>query len=94
MLRRRLAVGLGVAVCAATLATATSLPSATAADEKAAASEIGVTPTEVRIAVIADVDTPLAPGAYAGARDAVQGFAKYINKQGGLAGRKVVVDCV
>ena len=92
MLRRRLAVGLGVAVSAATLATATSLPSATAADEKATASEIGVTPTELRIAVIADVDTPLAPGAYAGARDAVQGFAKYINKKGGLAGRKVVVD--
>ena len=77
---------------AATFTTVTSLPSATAADGKPTASEIGVTPTEVRIAVIADVDTPLAPGAYAGARDAVQGFAKYINKQGGLAGRKVVVD--
>ena len=42
--------------------------------------------------MIADVDTPLAPGVYAGARDAVQGFAKYINQQGGFAGRKVVVD--
>ncbi len=92
MIRRRLAVGLGAAFCVATVATATALPSATAADEKATASEIGVTPTEVRIAVIADVDTPLAPGAYAGARDAVQGFGTYINKQGGLAGRKVVVD--
>jgi hypothetical protein len=92
VIRRRLAVALGVACCAATFATVTSLPSATAAGEKPTSSEIGVTPTEVRIAVIADVDTPLAPGAYAGARDAVQGFAKYINKQGGLAGRKVVVD--
>ncbi|HEY3670514.1 MAG TPA: ABC transporter substrate-binding protein [Acidimicrobiia bacterium] len=65
-----------------------------AAAEKPTASEIGVTPTEIRIAVIADVDTPLAPGAYAGARDAVQGFGKYINAQGGLAGRKVVVDFI
>jgi Periplasmic binding protein len=90
--RRRLVVGVVLAVCAATLTASTSVPTATAADEKPAASEIGVTPTEIRIAVIADVDTPLAPGAYAGARDAVQGFAKYMNKQGGLAGRKVVVD--
>ena len=34
------------------------------------------------------------PGAYAGARDAVQAFGKYINGQGGLAGRKVVVDFI
>ena len=87
--RRRLVVGVVVAFSAATVLTATS---ALAADAKPTASEIGVTPTEIRIAVIADVDTPLAPGAYAGARDAVQGFAKYMNQQGGLAGRKVVVD--
>jgi hypothetical protein len=80
-----------VAFSAATFITATSVLPATAA-EKPAASEIGVTPTELHIAVIADVDTPLAPGAYAGARDAVEGFGKYINQQGGLAGRKVVVD--
>jgi Periplasmic binding protein len=56
------------------------------------ATEVGVTPTELRIGVIADVDTPLAPGAYKGARDAVIGWGNYINKHGGLAGRKVVVD--
>jgi hypothetical protein len=89
--RRRLVVGVAVAFSAATFITATSVLPATAA-EKPAASEIGVTPTELHIAVIADVDTPLAPGAYAGARDAVEGFGKYINQQGGLAGRKVVVD--
>ena len=44
--------------------------------------------------MIADVDTPLAPGAYAGARDAVQAWGKYINSQGGLAGRKVAVDFI
>ena len=88
----RLAVGVVAALCAATVTSATSVLPASAADEKPTASEIGVSPTEIGIAVIADVDTPLAPGAYAGARDAVQGFAKYINQKGGLAGRKVVVD--
>lgn len=89
MNHRRLVVGVVVAFCAATFATASA---AIAADAKPTATEIGVTPTELHIAVIADVDTPLAPGAYAGARDAVEGFAKFINQQGGLAGRKVVVD--
>jgi hypothetical protein len=82
------------AFCVASVGLVTSAPGAAAAEEKPTATEIGVTPTELRIAVIADVDTPLAPGAYAGARDAVQGFAKYINGQGGLAGRKVVVDFI
>jgi ABC-type branched-subunit amino acid transport system substrate-binding protein len=60
--------------------------------EKPAATEIGVTPKEIRIAVLADVDTPVAPGLFKGSPDAVQGFAKYINRTGGLAGRKLVVD--
>ena len=61
------------------------------------ATEIGVTPTEIHIAVIADVDNPFLPGVLADARDAVQSFAKYINgscatKNKCLAGRKLVVD--
>ncbi len=56
------------------------------------ATEIGVTPTTIRIAVIADVNTPLAPGLFKGSKDAVEGYAQYINSKGGLAGRKVVVD--
>jgi len=87
-MQRRVVVGVVLVFCAATIAHATSAGAA----EKPAATEVGVTPTELHIAVIADVDTPLAPGAYAGARDAVQAFGKYINQQGGLAGRKVVVD--
>lgn len=87
-MQRRVVVGVVLAVCAAAIVHASSAVAA----EKPAASEVGVTPTELHIAVIADVDTPLAPGAYAGARDAVQAFGKYMNKQGGLAGRKVVVD--
>ena len=41
---------------------------------KPAATEVGVTPTEIHIAVIADVDNPLAPNVFAGARDAVDGL--------------------
>ncbi len=95
MSHRRLVVAFVSAFCVASVGLVTSTGvAAGAADEKPSASEIGVTPTEIRIAVIADVDTPLAPGAYAGARDAVQAFGKYINGQGGLAGRKVVVDFI
>jgi len=92
---RRVVVAFVSAFCVASVGLVTSSGvGAGAADEKPTASEVGVTPTEIRIAVIADVDTPLAPGAYAGARDAVEAFGKYIDAQGGLAGRKVVVDFI
>ena len=58
------------------------------------ATEIGVTDSTIRIAVVADVENALAPGLFAGSPAAVQGFAKYINKNGGLAGRKLVVDFI
>jgi ABC-type branched-subunit amino acid transport system substrate-binding protein len=60
--------------------------------ERPKASEVGVTAKTIRIAVVADVENPLAPGLFKGAADAVQGFGRYINAHGGLAGRKVVVD--
>lgn len=68
-----------------------------ATKQKPAATEIGVTPTEIHIAVIADVDNPIAPNLAIGPRDAVLGFARYINascatKNQCLAGRKLVVD--
>jgi ABC-type branched-subunit amino acid transport system substrate-binding protein len=63
-------------------------------NEKPQATEVGVTPKEIRIAVLADVDTPVSPGLFKGSKDAVEGFAKYINKAGGLAGRKVAVDFI
>jgi len=92
---RRVVVGFVSAFCVASVALVTlGGGGAGAADEKPTATEVGVTPTEIRIAVIADVDTPLAPGAYAGARDAVQAWGKYVNSQGGLAGRKVTVDFI
>lgn len=63
--------------------------------EKPRATEVGVTPSQIRIGVIADVDNPLAPGLFKGAVDGVKAGAAYLNSKaggGGLAGRKVVVD--
>ena len=64
---------------------------------KPVATEVGVTDTEIHIAVIADVDNPLAPNVAIGVRDAVQGFAEYVNascrtRDRCLADRKLVVD--
>jgi hypothetical protein len=63
--------------------------------DKPQAPEIGVTASEIHIAVIADVDNPLAPGLFKGAVEGVKAGAAYLNSKaggGGLAGRKVVVD--
>jgi ABC-type branched-subunit amino acid transport system substrate-binding protein len=58
------------------------------------ASDIGITPTEIRIAVLADVDNPVIPGLFEGSKDAVMAFADHVNENGGLAGRKLVVDFI
>jgi ABC-type branched-subunit amino acid transport system substrate-binding protein len=62
--------------------------------EKPKATEIGVTPTTIRIAVMADVNTSLAPGLFKPSEDAVEAWGKYINAHGGVAGRKVQVDFI
>jgi ABC-type branched-subunit amino acid transport system substrate-binding protein len=56
--------------------------------------DIGVSATQIRVAVVADVDNPIYPGFFAGAVAGVQGAAKYLNAHGGIAGRKVVVDFI
>lgn len=84
-----MAVTLGAAAAAVTPAVART-PSASANQ----ATEIGVTPTTIRIAVIADVDNPIVPGVLQGVVDGVNGFGKYVNANGGLAGRKVQVDFI
>ncbi len=58
------------------------------------ASEVGVSSSTIRIAVVADVDNPFQPGLFQGARTAVEAFATYVNSHGGLAGRKLVVDFI
>jgi ABC-type branched-subunit amino acid transport system substrate-binding protein len=80
--------------CAAAvvLALVTVLVAPIAAAPKPAASEIGITDNEIRIAVIADVENSFSPGLNQANVDAVKGFAKTINKHGGIADRKLVVD--
>ncbi len=54
--------------------------------------DVGITPTTIRVAVLADVDTPAEPGLFQGSVAAVQGWARYVNAHGGIAGRQVAVD--
>jgi ABC-type branched-subunit amino acid transport system substrate-binding protein len=69
-------------------------PVAAGTDEEPTDTEVGVTADEIRIAVIADDENPLAPGLFAASPAAVNAFAEYINDRGGLAGREVVVDVI
>lgn len=82
-----------VLVACAVLGATVTAGAAGAADKAAlTASDVGVTPTEVRVAVIADTGSSLAPGLFQGSVNGVLGWAKYQNSIGGIAGRKVVVD--
>jgi hypothetical protein len=77
-----------------TLALTGGAASGQSANEAPKATEVGVSGDTIRIAVVADVNTPLAPGLFKGSELAVEGFGKYINKKGGLAKRKVQVDFI
>ena len=54
--------------------------------------EVGVTPTQIHIAIVADVNNSYEPGLFQASVDAVNGLAKMINASGGIAGRQLVVD--
>ena len=82
-------------------AAASSAPSATAAAGTAAASpassagtadDIGITATTIKVGLIADVDTSLAPGLFQKSVNAVKAWASIVNANGGLDGRQVAVD--
>lgn len=62
--------------------------------ESLEATDVGITADEIRIAVMADVENQFQPGLFQGAPDAINGFAKFVNANGGLAGRKLVVDFI
>jgi ABC-type branched-subunit amino acid transport system substrate-binding protein len=80
------AIALGVAALPAS--------SVTPRAEAAKATEIGITPTTIRVAVVADVDNTIVPGVLQGIVDGVEGWGKYVNANGGIAGRKVQVDFI
>jgi hypothetical protein len=91
---RWLALAAILVVSVSTLA-ATSITAGAASDEAPKATDVGITATEIHVAVIADVDNPIVPNLFKGSKDAVEGAAKFLNSKaggGGLAGRKVVVD--
>jgi hypothetical protein len=57
-------------------------------------SDVGVTAKAIRVAGVADVDNSIAPGVLQGIVDGVEGWGKYVNANGGIAGRKVQVDFI
>jgi len=87
-----------VVLVVAALAVAGLAPAgAQSKSDPPAGSDVGVTANEIHIAVVADVDNPLAPGLFEGARYGVEGAAKYLNSKaggGGVNGRKLVVDFI
>ena len=95
MRRPRVAAFVAALVIAVGLAGVGTTAGAQSSDETPQATDVGITEDEIHIAVIADVDNAIVPNLFKGSKDAVEGFAKYINSKaggGGLAGRKLVVD--
>jgi len=56
------------------------------------ATEVGITPTEIRVAIVADVDVPGRPGLFQDSVDGLRAWASHVNERGGLAGRTVTVE--
>ena len=75
--------------------TATTVPTSTTQDicktTTLEATEIGITKDTIRLQVMADVGSPLSPGLFQGAFDGTNAWVNYLNKNGGLACRKVVL---
>src|SRR4029453_13862028 len=81
-----------VSVAVACVALLAMPPVAAGGEEQPKATEVGITPDEIRVAVVADVESPLAPGIFQSQVDAMKGYARFVNKRGGIAGRRLVVD--
>ena len=55
------------------------------------ATEIGVSATEITVEVSADTGSSLAPGLFQGNVDAMNGYAEYVNANGGIGCRQLKV---
>jgi len=90
-------LALSVAVLVSLAALGTVPAGAQSTGDKPTATEVGVTPSQIHIATIADVDNPFVPGLFDGARIGAEAAAQYLNSKaggGGVAGRKLVVDFI
>ena len=61
----------GAALCAAivvSIATVSTTAGAQSGDEKPTATDVGITADEIHIAVLADVDNPIVPNLFKGAK--------------------------
>jgi ABC-type branched-subunit amino acid transport system substrate-binding protein len=73
-------------------ASAAATQAASPAGSAGPGTDIGLTATTIKVGIIADVNNPLVPGLFKDSVTAVQAWAAGLNANGGLAGRKVVVD--
>lgn len=76
-----LAVGVGTLAVGATSATAAATAAATP----------GVTAKTITVGSISDISAPI-PGLFKGAKVGAQAYFDYINSQGGVNGRKIILD--
>ncbi len=90
---RSFAVGV-VAIAVVVAAALTGAPAVAQSTSGSSASDVGITAKTIRVAVVADVDNAIVPGVLQGIVDGVNGWAKYVNANGGIAGRKVQVDFI
>jgi len=74
-------------------ATTTTVKAASTADcsKPRQSSEVGVSPTTITVSVVADVQNGFRPGLFKGSWDGMKAWGDYINSQGGLACRQIVV---
>jgi ABC-type branched-subunit amino acid transport system substrate-binding protein len=72
-------------------ATTTEAASDECSGETPEATEVGVSADSITVEVSADVGSPLAPGLFQGNLDALNAYAEYINANGGIACRDLVV---
>ena len=92
MMRGTRVLVVAAAVIAAVVVGAVVPAAGVGSAAKPKAAEVGITDTEIRIGVIADVDNPIVPGLFQSSVDVMNAWAKTVNKQGGIAGRKIVID--
>ncbi|HZP28578.1 MAG TPA: ABC transporter substrate-binding protein [Acidimicrobiia bacterium] len=88
------AVALVVALLAPLAATAATTATAAPRAPVPKAADVGISDTEIHLAVIADVENSIVPGLFKSGVDAMRAWAKIVNRQGGIARRRVVIDFI